>query len=355
MYREAEMRQEFDARRRAIGREVVELQQQRAAARRQIVQLAEACNQGIAQLDEMRERLKDLHTRRAVTEKRLKETRTAISLLRRRQAEIRQEALAIQEEFAALEAEFVKLGQQKAALGGEIPPAESALQEILETITSIADTKEQVLATVAPYESKREGLAGEIAQKLSTAGEEERERIDELNDITRVLMNHIADRDRIKNVLEERTPALAGLRASVAALEQRHQGLDEAKALAGRQGSLAKAIAELKQENDAMRCKIEEQRQRRSAWQQELEGLIKGNAEKADTIANLESTVGSYDELTAKIADTKSRLAELSRSNEGGVMNIKELFDDSIRWEGECRRLEEMLKAMNQWDGALRG
>jgi len=346
MLQEANMLREFEERRRSVCREVVELRQRRDALKEDLARLSEEFKSSNSQLDDATAHLKAFNTRFAVTERRLKEARAKTSLLRRRRSEVSQETLSLLEEFAALEAELHQLEKKRETLGKGTVSLKAAIKETMEAMEAITHKKRQILVEIGEYELEREELVREIAHMLSIA-DSQRTRIEsDLVDLTLPLVDHIAERNSIKNALNERAPSMAALRERVTDLEQRRRSIEDAKALESRRTFLKSTVSEVKREIESIEGRIDELQKLRSSKQKELQALSEGNAQRAKSISDIEDKVGLYDELISKIEKDEARLADLLRSNEMSVAQVEGLFTDSIGLESEHRQLEEKLKAM---------
>lgn len=349
---QANMLHEFEQRRQVIYREVAELRKNRDRVNQELACLTEEFNSNNSQLEDAIARVKALHTRFAVIEKKLKEVRTKTSLLYKKRSERGDEAASLQKEIERAEAELGLLGQNKEELGRRIVSLESGLKENSDALETAVRERQGVSARVHECTLKREALSSEIARCLS-AGVSEKDRIDtELNDITLLLMNHIMERDSLKNVLVESASALVALRERVSALDERRRVLDEAKILESRRGDLKSSISELMNENELLKRKIEEQQGLRASRQKKLDSVIRENTEREKSVAGLEDKVGVYDKLLLHIQNGQKRLAELLLSKEQVSRHIEDLMAENTRLDGEVRLLEGKIKAMMHLAGS---
>jgi chromosome segregation ATPase len=340
------MLNEFEQRRQVVCREVADLRRNRGRLNQELACLTEEFNNNNLQLEGARVRVKTLNTRFAVIEKKLKEVRTQTCLLHKKRSEGGDEVASLQKEIECTEAELRLLGQRKVELGQRILTLASSLQENLEALETSSRKKRDILTRIDECKLKREALSSEIASSLA-ADVSEKDRIDtELNDITLLLMNHITERDSLKNVLVENASALALLRERVSALDERRRVLDEAKTLESKRVDLKSSISELRKENELLERKIEEQKGLRASREKKLSGVVSENAEREKAIADLQDKVGVFDDLISHIQDSEARLAELMLSKEQNSNYIVELLAENTRLDSEVRLLEGKIKAM---------
>jgi len=348
----ANLLHEFEQRKQAAYREVAELRQTRDRVKQELACLTEEFNSNNSQLEDTRARVKALNTRFAVIEKKLKEVTTETSRLRKRRSESGDEAASLQEEIERTNAELRLLGQRKEELGQSVLTLESGLQENLYAIETASREKQDILIEFNECKLKKETLSSEIARSLSASVSEKDLIETELNDIVLLLMNHIRERDSLKNVLVENASALAALRERVPALEERRMALEEAKTLVSRRADVNSSISELRKEIQLLGLKIEEQQGLRASREKKLEGLLSANAEKEKSISDLKDKIGVYDELISYIQGGQKRLAELLLSKEQDSKYIEDLMAENARLDGECRLLEGKIKAMIHLAGA---
>lgn len=348
---EASVLRELEERKKRVSREVSELRGKRDACRQELARLSAEFDNSTTLLETSTARMKALHTRWVVTERRLRETRNEVSLLQRKRAQVTQETLAFQrelkeleEEQGRLEEEQQQLEQKRRELTRGIASMETSLAAMHDSMEALKRKKQQSHTAVENSKAKRDALAAEISQKLSSSASR-RDHLDvELNDITLMFMQHMVDRDRMKGSLDESTRLLSALRENVSTLEERRRSLEEAKTLEHARRSLQSALLELEKERESALRKLQEQKKLKAAREESLRNLIHSSTEKEKSIIILEKKVGPYLEVNSRIDTAQSRLAELIPSNDRDTREIEELFVENIRLEGECSRLKEKLK-----------
>lgn len=351
--RHNDMLRQFEERRQAICQVVTELRHQRDDFQKEHSRLSEAFETNSSLLEDAMARLKNLNTRLAVTERKVKVTRAETSLLRRKHSDISQDAVSLQMEAASLDAEFQELGQKKDRLHEEIASTEAARGGLLSTIDAVVLKKQRLLSQVEAYELKREDLSRQIARKLSATASDKQYTDADLNDVTAGLMEAIAARDFVRNLLSDSASAMAALRENVSSLERRRRALEEARDIDRTRKALSSAVSKFGQELESIELKIEEQQKSSDSRQNELNDLLTSNVERKKSIADLESKVGPYDDLISKIRLGESRLADLSDLNDRGISEIEDMFIDAIRLESKLGLLESKLKIIRHLTASL--